>query len=105
MREAGAGHEKMRGILVIDGREYPARGKRGRGIDLAAKANAGDHLRQGNAGFYRLLRELAGRAHAVHQPRRATVVGDHRAGAVVVAMLQQPEGHCPRATATGGFEQ
>ena len=69
MRQAGAGHDQVRRVLVVDRRDDPARRELRHGIDLLPQAELGNHLGKTAAGHNALQRELTRGFNAVHKPR------------------------------------
>ena len=90
MREARAGHEHMRRILVVDRREHALLLERAGEIDRLAQAAVGDQLAQGNAGFERLFGEVDRRARALDEPAYAARRDHESTLSVLVDNLRQP---------------
>ncbi len=69
MRQAGAGHDKMRRVLVVDRRDDPTRRELRRGIDFLPQPEPRNRVGETAAGHNALQRELARGFNAVHEPR------------------------------------
>ncbi|MDR6128080.1 hypothetical protein QE452_002744 [Sphingomonas sp. SORGH_AS438] len=91
MGQAGAGHDQMRRIVMVDRRDQPRLLRRQ--VEGRALATGRHRTRQVLPGGDRALGQFADRGDTRHDMGRVAPCGDHRSRTIGATMLQESKGH------------